>query len=149
MTGRSGMERIRRLLDLPGAVAGASLDAMRLGWRARNGRMPDVLTVYAQMQPDKIAVIDDRPDGTVTSLTYDELEQRTNRVANVLLDLGARPGETMVIWCGQNSIGIVTMVGAARKIGLTAVPLNYRLSDEEAAYVTDHCDATIVYVDAE
>src|SRR4051794_8945062 len=76
MTGRSGRMRIRRLLDLPGAVAGVSLDAMRLGWRARNGRMPDVLTVYAQMQPEKIAVIDDRPDGTVTSLTYAELEQR-------------------------------------------------------------------------
>ena len=29
------------------------------------------------------------------------------------------------------------------------MPLNYRLSREEAAYVTDHCDATIVYVDAE
>ncbi len=41
------------------------------------------------------------------------------------------------------------MVNAARKIGATAVPLNYRLSPEEAAYVTDHCDATIVYVDAE
>ena len=41
------------------------------------------------------------------------------------------------------------MVNAARKIGVTAVPLNYRLSPEEAAYVTDHCDATIVYVDAE
>jgi fatty-acyl-CoA synthase/long-chain acyl-CoA synthetase len=40
-------------------------------------------------------------------------------------------------------------VNAARKIGATAVPLNYRLSPEEAAYVTDHCDATIVYVDAE
>ena len=41
------------------------------------------------------------------------------------------------------------MINAARKLGVTAVPLNYRLSDEEAAYVTDHCDATIVYVDAE
>ena len=29
------------------------------------------------------------------------------------------------------------------------MPLNYRLSDEEAAYVVDHCDATTVYVDAE
>ena len=25
---------------------------------------------------------------------------------------------------------------------------NYRLSDEEAAYVTDHCDASVVFVDA-
>ena len=40
-------------------------------------------------------------------------------------------------------------MNAARKVGATAVPLNYRLSPEEAAYVTDHCDATIVYVDAE
>ena len=29
------------------------------------------------------------------------------------------------------------------------MPLNYRLSDEEAAYVTDHSDTSIVIVDAE
>ena len=46
-------------------------------------------------------------------------------------------------------MGIANLVVAARKVGATAVPLNYRLSDEEAAYVTDHSDATIVYVDAE
>jgi acyl-CoA synthetase (AMP-forming)/AMP-acid ligase II len=45
-------------------------------------------------------------------------------------------------------LGIVTMVNAARKIGATAVPLNYRLSDDEAAYVTDHSDSEVVYVDA-
>lgn len=64
----------------------------------------------------------------------------------MLLGLGVRPGESKVVWCGQNSIGLVVMINAARKLGVTAVPLNYRLSDEEAAYVTDHCDATIVYV---
>ena len=61
---------------------------------------------------------------------------------------GVGPG-VKVVWCGQNSLGIVTLVVAARKLGVTAVPLNYRLSDEEAAYVTDHCDAAVVYVDAE
>ena len=110
--------------------------------------MPDLLTMYAQVQPDKLAVVDDRPDGTLIRWTFAELEERANRLANVLLDLGAAPG-TKVVWCGQNSPGIVAMVNAARKIGVTAVPLNYRLSAEEAAYVTDHCDATLVYVDAE
>jgi acyl-CoA synthetase (AMP-forming)/AMP-acid ligase II len=43
---------------------------------------------------------------------------------------------------------VVTFINAARKIGAVAVPINYRLTDDEAAYVTDHCDATIVYVDA-
>ena len=84
----------------------------------------------------------------VVTLSYAELEGLSNRLANVLLGLGVLPN-TKVVWCGQNSIGVVAIVNAARKIGATAVPLNYRLSDEEAAYVTDHSDAVLVYVDAE
>ena len=110
--------------------------------------MPDLLTMYAEAQPDKLAVIDDRPGGAILRWTFAELEDRANRLANVLLDLGAVAG-AKVVWCGQNSPGVVALVNAARKIGVTAVPLNYRLSAEEAAYVTDHCDATLVYVDAE
>ncbi|MEY2446047.1 MAG: long-chain acyl-CoA synthetase [Ilumatobacteraceae bacterium] len=111
--------------------------------------MADFLAAYSLTQPDKPAVIDDRPDGTLTTLTYGQLNEQANRLANVLLGLGARPGDTKVVWCGQNSPGIVVMINAARKLGVTAVPLNYRLSDEEASYVADHCDAAIVYVDSE
>ncbi len=111
--------------------------------------MADFLTTYSITQPDKLAMVDDRPDGTVRSLTFGELNARSNQLANVLLELGVTPGDAKVVWCGQNSIGLVLMINAARKLGVTAVPLNYRLSDEEAAYVTDHSDATVVYVDAE
>jgi acyl-CoA synthetase (AMP-forming)/AMP-acid ligase II len=110
--------------------------------------MADILTSYAQLQPDKPAVVDDRRDGDVRRLSYAELEDESNRLANVLVDHGVAPN-TKVVWCGQNSVGIVVMVNAARKIGATAVPLNYRLSDDEAAYVTDHSDTELVYVDAE
>jgi acyl-CoA synthetase (AMP-forming)/AMP-acid ligase II len=110
--------------------------------------MGDFLSTYAQVQPEKLAVVDDRPDGSVRSVTFAQLEELSNRLANVLASLGAEPGRK-VVWCGQNSIGVVAAVNACRKIGTTAVPLNYRLSPEEAAYVTDHCDAVIVYVDAE
>ncbi len=71
-----------------------------------------------------------------------------NRLAAGLASLGARSGDT-IVWCGQNSIGVVTVVNAARKLGVTAVPLNYRLAPEEAAYVIHHSDASLVYVDAE
>ncbi len=111
--------------------------------------MPDLLTMYAQIQPTKMAVVDDRPGSPARTLTYAQLNEQACRLANVLLDVGAHPPHTKVVWCGQNSQGIVTIVSAARKLGVTAVPLNYRLSDEEAAYVTDHCDATVVVVDAE
>src|ERR1700728_2426633 len=111
--------------------------------------MPDdILTVYAKSQPDKPGVIDDRPDGTVITWTYAELEAQANRVANLLLSLGAGPG-TKVLWCGPNSLQVVAVMNATRKIGAVAVPLNYRLTPEEARYVVDNSDAEIVYVDRE
>ena len=38
---------------------------------------------------------------------------------------------------------------AARKSGITSVPMNYRLSPDEAAYVTDNSDALVIWADAE
>src|SRR6201984_938 len=110
--------------------------------------MPDILGMYAQSQPDKPGVIDDRPDGTVVVWTYAEFEARANRVANLLLSLGAGPGRK-VLWCGPNSPEVVAVMSAIRKIGAVAVPLSYRLTPEEALYVINHSDAEIAYVDYE
>ncbi|MEE8558621.1 MAG: AMP-binding protein, partial [Myxococcota bacterium] len=109
---------------------------------------PDILTVHATTQPDKTAIIYDPPGGRGLEWTHAELNREANRLANGLLELGVRPDEA-VVWCGPNSPGVVRMVHAARKIRCTAVPLNYRLSPDEAAYVVDNCDAVLVYVDAE
>ncbi|MFV0411443.1 MAG: AMP-binding protein, partial [Paracoccus sp. (in: a-proteobacteria)] len=113
----------------------------------------DLLTGHAANQPDKIAVVDDRRGRDVEGddvriATYAELEQRANQLAHTLRDHGVSAGDK-VVSCGQNSMGIVEMVNAARKVGAVAVPLNYRLADDEAAYVVDHSDATTVYVDAD
>ena len=111
--------------------------------------MPDdILTIYAQAQPDKPGVIDDKPDGTVVVWSYAELEARSNRVANLLLSLGTGPGKK-VLWCGPNSPEVVAVMSASRKIGAVAVPLNYRLTPEEALYIINHSDAEIAYVDYE
>ncbi len=110
--------------------------------------MPDILSMYAQTQPDKAGVIDDRGSGTVVRWTYAELEAQSNRIANVLLSLDSGPGRK-VLWCGPNSPGVVAVMNATRKIGAVAVPLNYRLTPEEALYVINHSDAEIAYVDAE
>ncbi len=110
--------------------------------------MPDFLAAYAAAHPDKPAVIDDRPDGACFTQSYAELNEQVNRLANVLLGFGIAPRDR-VVWCGKNSPGVVTISHAARKIGATAVPLNYRFSVEEAAYVVDNCDARLAWVDAE
>src|SRR5215471_4507700 len=110
--------------------------------------MPDTLSVYAHSQPGKPGVIDDKPDGTVVTWTYAELEAQSNRVANLLLRLGAGP-RAKVLWCGPNSPEVVAVMSATRKIGAVAVPLNYRLTPEEALYVINHSDAEVAYVDYE
>lgn len=110
--------------------------------------MPDLLTLYAAAQPGKLAVIDDRPGAGVVSWTYAQLEAEANRLANVLASLGVGPGGK-VIWCGPNSPQVVAVINATRKIGAVAVPLNYRLTAEEARYIVLHSDACAAYVDAE
>src|SRR5262245_6192650 len=109
---------------------------------------PDFLTLYARAFAEKPAVIDDRPGASPEIWSFAELDRQANRLGNALLSLGVAPRDK-VVWCGQNSLGVVRVVHAARKIGATAVPLNYRLSPEEAAYVIDNSDAVVVYADAE
>jgi fatty-acyl-CoA synthase/long-chain acyl-CoA synthetase len=110
--------------------------------------MPDFLTLYASAQPDKLAVIDDRPGADVVAWTYAQLEAEANRLANVFASLGVGPGEK-VIWCGPNSPQVVAVVNATRKLGAVAVPLNYRVTPAEARFIVAHSDACAAYVDAE
>ena len=110
--------------------------------------MPDLLTLYASTQPDKPAVIDDRGSGNVGTWTYAQLESEANRLGNALARLGVAAGEK-VIWCGPNAPQVVAVMNATRKIGAVAVPLNYRLTREEAQYIVVHSDAVAAYVDAE
>jgi fatty-acyl-CoA synthase/long-chain acyl-CoA synthetase len=106
------------------------------------------LDVHASRLPTKLALIDDRPDGTLQTWTFQELQRQVRRLANVLHDLGVRAGDP-VVWCGPNSFGVVRAIHATSKVGAVQIPLNYRLTPEEAAYIVDHSDAVLLYVDAE
>ncbi|MDQ2725097.1 MAG: AMP-binding protein [Actinomycetota bacterium] len=110
--------------------------------------MTDLLAAHAGNHPDKAAIIDDRLGVDIVTLTFAELDRRANQLAAVLLESGARPGTKVLTW-GQNSSGLLVASNALRRIGAVAVPLNYRLVPEEAAYVIDNSDATVVYIDAE
>jgi fatty-acyl-CoA synthase/long-chain acyl-CoA synthetase len=106
------------------------------------------LTEQAARRADKPAVIEDRPNGQALVWTYAELNRQANRLAHVFRDLGLKPGERFV-WCGPNSPGVVCAGHARAKVGATSVPLNYRLTPEETAYIVEDSDAVLVWVDAE
>ncbi|MDE3205563.1 MAG: AMP-binding protein [Acidobacteriota bacterium] len=107
----------------------------------------DALSAHAAGQPDKVAVIDDRPGHPVREWSFAELERRANQLANHLRSIGVT-SDTKVCWCGQNSAPIISAMHAIRKAGAVGVPLNYRLTADEAAYVIDDSDASVLYVDA-
>lgn len=110
--------------------------------------MPDMLTDLATRLGDKPALIDDRPGGDLIRWSFAELEANANCLANVFLENGVEPGDR-VMWCGRNSHWPVACGHAARKVGAISVPLNYRLTAEEAAYVVHNSDAKVVLADAE
>jgi acyl-CoA synthetase (AMP-forming)/AMP-acid ligase II len=111
--------------------------------------MTDSLTNQAEANGHATAVVvDPSGGGHPSATTYGELNLMANRLANGLLALGAQAGER-VVWCGPNSLEVITAIHAARKAALVAVPLSYRFTAEEMHYVVDNSDATTVVIDAE
>ena len=109
----------------------------------------DLLTQHARADGSRAAVIVDASGGARPSATtYAELEATANRLARALAALGARPGDR-IAWCGPNSLEVITLLHAARKAQVTAVPVSYRFTASEMQYVIDNSDAVVVVVDAE
>ena len=111
-------------------------------------REPDFLTTHAEATPDKPAAIDDRPDGTIRSVSFAELESRANQLAHAIRDAGARPHDR-VAWSGPNSIDALVVIHAARKARVTPVAINYRFTDDETVFVVVDSDAVFAWIDAE
>ncbi|WP_406631711.1 non-ribosomal peptide synthetase [Amycolatopsis sp. WGS_07] len=84
----------------------------------------------AERTPDDIALQDE--DGT--TVTYRELNERSNRLAHYLRERGAGPGTRLGI-CLQRSIHLVVATYAAAKAGVTYVPLDADLPDQRIALI--------------
>ena len=110
--------------------------------------MADILTDLAAKIGTRIALVDDRPGGRVVKWSFAELEENSNKLARLMIELGVKSNDR-ILSCGQNSCWLVAMTNAVRKIGAVGVPLNYRLTHEEASYVVDNSDSVIVFSDAE
>lgn len=66
------------------------------------------------------------------SVTYAELEQRSNRLAHALLGLGLQRGDRVGVYL-PNCIEIVELELACYKAGLVKAPMNARLAPVEVA----------------
>jgi acyl-CoA synthetase (AMP-forming)/AMP-acid ligase II len=92
---------------------------------------------HAQTTPDKPAFIM-ATSGQV--VTYRELDERSNRLAQLLYGAGLRFGDHIAI-CMENHARYLEVVWAAQRSGLSFTPINFHFNAEEIAYIVDNCDA--------
>jgi len=77
-------------------------------------------------------------------LTYGQIEERVNRLANALMGVGLRKGGRVTI-LSENTYKYVEVYIAASKAGLSVTPLNFRLSDKELLYIINDSEATVLF----
>ncbi len=94
--------------------------------------------VPLRLTPDAVAVIQDE-----TTLSYRQLDARTARVANLLLDLGIRAGDRVALMFG-NDWRFLEAFFAPMRLGAVSVPLNTRMGDEALAYVLEDAEARVL-----
>jgi fatty-acyl-CoA synthase len=92
------------------------------------------------LYPDREAVVDGQ-----LRLTYAQFFDRCDRWSAALQNLGVVPGDR-VAYIAPNTHAQLESFYAVPQIGAVLVPINYRLSPEEFAYIIAHSGATVVCV---
>ncbi len=100
---------------------------------------------HAAANPDKPAVI---MAGSGETVTYRELDDRSNQLAQLFHDVGLRFGDH-VAFVLENSSRFHEVCWAAQRSGLYYTAINWHFNAEELAYVVDDCDARALIVSNE
>ena len=100
-----------------------------------------------RLYADREAVIDGE-----LRLTYGEFFERCDRWSSALQGLGVQPGDR-VVYIAPNTHAQLESFYAVPQIGAVLVPLNYRLTPDDFAFMINHCGARVVcahedYLDA-
>ena len=105
----------------------------------RDFTLSDVIERNAQLYGDRLAFV---ADGQ--RISHREYASRVERLAAGLAGIGLAAGERVAV-LAQNCLAYVDLYGAAARLGLILVPVNWRLSAEEIAYViTDTTPKAVV-----
>jgi len=81
-----------------------------------------------------------------TEYTYAEVNDRVNRLAHALEARGVEQGDRVALLAPNTHYFIETLY-ATNKLGAVFVPLNYRLTPGDYAYILDDCEAETIIAD--
>lgn len=100
-----------------------------------------MLSAHARLRPDAVGAQD-----LERALTFDAWNRRAQRLANGILGMGLEKGDRVAV-LSHNRLEWAEIYAACAKAGLVAVPINFRLSAPEAAYIINDSAAAAVIVE--
>jgi fatty-acyl-CoA synthase len=109
---------------------------------ARRQNWTNQLARHALMQPDATAL---RHLGRTT--TWAELDRRVAALAGALRRRGVRFGDRVLILM-LNRTEFIESFLAANKLGAIAVPVNFRMTPREIAFLIEDCDAKVLIAES-
>ena len=99
--------------------------------------LPDI---FAEKTPDRPAII---LGGSGKTLSWGDLIDRSNRLANFFVSIGLKPGDH-VAYILENNEHVHQIGWAGRRAGIYYTPVNYHLKEEESSYIVRDCGAKVL-----
>lgn len=103
-----------------------------------NSTILDLIDKQAQKAPDEIAV-----EFENVSLTYQELREKSNQLANHLLNRGIKKGDLIGI-CLERSLEMIIGILGILKAGAAYVPIDPEYPEERINYVLEEINAQTI-----
>ena len=107
---------------------------------------PDVFNIGVEVcdkwqdEPERIALVHKRPDGAVDRITFGDLIEQTNRIANMFVSNGIAPGDRVGLLLPQRPETALAHI-ALYKLGAIAVPLAILFGVDALEYRLNNCGA--------
>ncbi len=88
----------------------------------------------------------DQGDSDWQAVTWGAFAHQIRRLGQFLLDLGVKPGDRVVLFA-HNSVEWISAALATEAVGAVMVPIYPSSTADQAAYILDHSDARVAFVD--
>lgn len=108
----------------------------------------DACDRWAAREPDRLAILNLRADGTTEPISFGALRAASNRLANALVAHGVAPGDRVAILLPQTPEAAVSHI-AIYKLGAIAVPLAILFGVDALSYRLQNAGAKAVITNAQ
>lgn len=100
----------------------------------------DFISISSAICPDRDCVVFEG-----ARYTFSQVNERSNRIANSLANMGVKKGDIVAI-LQVNCSQFLEIYFAVAKLGAVMVPLNFRAKDAELTYMLNNCGAVAVFI---